>query len=132
MTLHQIEQKLKEAAHQYPVNMVAAQTADIPRIAFNISVSLPAGMPLDQATICDIGGGVGLFSIGCASIGFRKVFLFDDFADQINEQADACIFDIHRRFGVQVVSRDVVTMGLCDPGERLDVVTSFDSMEHWH
>jgi len=112
--------------------MVAHQIADIPRIAYNIALSLPTAKSLDQATICDIGGGIGIFSVGCAVIGFRKVVLVDDFRDRINEEVGASIFDIHRHYGVRVISRDVVAQGLCDLDETLDVVTSFDSMEHWH
>jgi len=42
------------------------------------------------------------------------------------------IFDIHHRHGVKVVARDVVAEGVSDLNVRLDVVTCFDSMEHWH
>ena len=37
---------------------------------------------------------------------------------------------MHKKYGVRVLSRNVITDGLADISERLDVVTSFDSMEH--
>lgn len=132
MQVNQIREKLKEIARQYPPELVAAQMDDISRIAFNITISIPIGKSVDEASICDIGGGIGLFSLGCAAIGFRKVFLVDDFADQINKQLGTAIFDIHHRYGVEIISRDVVAAGLGNLGEPLDVITCFDSMEHWH
>jgi SAM-dependent methyltransferase len=112
--------------------MVSREVADIPRIAFNIALSLPARKPLKEAVICDVGGGIGLFSVGCAAAGFGRVILVDDFSDQINQTVGESILAIHRSYGVRVVSRDVVAQGVGDLNERLDVVTSFDSMEHWH
>lgn len=112
--------------------MVAHQLQDIPRIAYNIALSMPARKPVAQAVICDVGGGIGLFSVGCAAVGFGKVILLDDFGDQINQAVGNSFFDLHRRYGVQVVSRDVVGQGVKDMAVAFDVVTSFDSMEHWH
>jgi SAM-dependent methyltransferase len=132
MTIREIESKLQAVAAEYPANMVAHQVADIPRIAYNIALALPTDKPLNQAVICDIGGGIGLFSVGCAAIGFGKVILVDDFGDQINKQVGTSIFDLHRRYAVRVVSRDAVAEGLGDVNERFDAVTSFDSLEHWH
>jgi 2-polyprenyl-3-methyl-5-hydroxy-6-metoxy-1,4-benzoquinol methylase len=132
MTIQEIEQKLTKVAAEYPSNMVAEQISDIPRIAFNIALALPAEKPLDKMVICDVGGGIGLFSIGCATVGFGKVLLVDDFADQVNLAVGDSILDLHRRYGVQVISRDVVAKGLKDLGASFDVVTCFDSMEHWH
>jgi 2-polyprenyl-3-methyl-5-hydroxy-6-metoxy-1,4-benzoquinol methylase len=132
MTRQQIVGKLKEVAACYPPEMIHDQMADISRIAFNISLSIPVETPISEAAICDIGGGIGLFSVGCAALGFGKVILVDDFQDQINQQMGESIFSIHRHLGVTVTSRDVFSQGLGNLGVQLDVITSFDSMEHWH
>ena len=132
MTHQKIVGKLKEIAARYPSELIPHQMADIPRIAFNISLSIPVGTPINQAVLCDVGGGIGLFSLGCAALGFRKVILVDDFNDEINHQLGESIFNIHRRYGVSIMSRNCITEGLGELGEQLDVVTSFDSMEHWH
>jgi SAM-dependent methyltransferase len=78
-----------------------------------------------------VGGGVGLFSVGCAAAGFKRVVLIDDFRDEINRIAGDSILDLHRKRGIEVLSRDVVAQGLGAEGP-FDAVTSFDSMEHWH
>ncbi len=132
MNPKKIAVELQKVAARYPAPMVAHQMADIPRIAYNISLALPTAKPLKQATICDIGGGIGLFSLGCAAIGFGRVILVDDFSDPINQEVGDNIFSLYRDYGVKVVSRDVIANGLGNLNESLDAVTSFDSMEHWH
>lgn len=125
-----IERTLLEVARTYPARMVADQLRDIPRIAFNIRLALNGNDP-KRLTLCDIGGGVGLFSTGCAALGI-KTMLIDDFADPVNQKVGVEPFVVHKKYGVRVVSRDVIQRGVADIGERFDVVTSFDSMEHWH
>lgn len=114
--------------------MTEGQRRDIPRIAFNIALVLEAARPRTAAdlSICDIGGGIGLFSVGCAALGFKRVVLIDDFRDAINLEAGNAIFDLHKRHAVEVQSRDVIGDGVGDLCAGADVVTSFDSMEHWH
>jgi SAM-dependent methyltransferase len=58
--------------------------------------------------------------------------LVDDFDDAVNHRVGASILDLHRARGVEVVSRDVVEKGILDIPGSFDVVTTFDSMEHWH
>src|SRR5205814_1770349 len=82
-------------------------------------------------SICDIGGGIGLFSTGCAALGM-KALLIDDFADPINRRMGDSAFVVHKKYGVSILSRNVITDGVADISERFDVVTTFDSMEHWH
>ena len=55
---------LDAVASSYPQDMVAAQQRDTARIAFNISLALNGREP-KGISVCDIGGGVGLFSTGC-------------------------------------------------------------------
>jgi len=129
--LHEI---LKNIASQYPQDMVDGQLRDIARISYNISISLDAAKqkPHSELEICDLGGGVGLFSVGCAAYGMKRTVLVDDFDDSVNHRVGASILDIHRRHGVEVVSCDVVESGLLDIAGKFDIITSFDSMEHWH
>jgi SAM-dependent methyltransferase len=125
---------LMKVADQYPARMVPGQRRDVPRIAFNIGLVLEATRPKATAalSICDIGGGLGLFSVGCAAVGFKRVVLIDDFRDAINREVGDSIFALHTKYGVDVHSRDVIAEGIGDLCAGADVVTSFDSMEHWH
>ena len=124
---------LESAAAEYPSELVDEQRRDVRRIAYNIRLSLHGiGQNPNSLAIVDIGGGIGLFSLGCAALGFRRVILVDDFMDSINLKVGDKILDIHRRYGVEVVSRDVIRNGLGDGLRSLDIATSFDSIEHWH
>ncbi len=120
---------LRSFIESYPPDLRETQSADIDRIVFHIQLIARRCRP--DSTICDVGGGIGLFSLGCAALGFN-VILADDFADEINRKVGSSILDIHRSQGITVVSRDVVEAGVDLDGSSVDVVTIFDSMEHWH
>jgi SAM-dependent methyltransferase len=130
---NEISEILSVVAHQYPKELIDGQMRDIPRIAYNISLVLNAvRRPATEVSICDLGGGIGLFSLGCAALGFRRVVLVDDFMDSVNARVGDTILTIHQRYKVEVVNRDVANTGIADLGGGFDAVSSFDSVEHWH
>jgi len=122
-----IEGILEDVARIYPSKLIDDQLGDIPRIAFNIRLALNGADPR-AISVCDIGGGVGLFSVGCAALGMNAL-LVDDFADPISRRVGDSVFVVHKKYGVRVLSRNVITDGLADISERFDVVTTFESME---
>lgn len=61
-----------------------------------------------------------------------NVLLVDDFGDAVNCDLGDLVFVVHRKHGVRILGRNVITEGLADLSEQFDVVTTFDSMEHWH
>ena len=79
---------LTKVAEEYPAAMVPGQVADVARIQFHIEYIQHAFHPRPTGNIVlgDLGGGIGLFSVGCAAAGFKQVVLVDDFQDQINHQ----------------------------------------------
>jgi len=125
---------LENVAKQYPKGLVGGQIRDVPRISFNINMALNALKNKEQGEleVCDLGGGIGLFSVGCAAYGMKRIVLVDDFNDSVNHQVGASIFELHRNYGVEVISRDVVVKGIRDISGCFDIITTFDSMEHWH
>lgn len=126
-------QKLHELADEYPPELREGQHHDVARILFHVELAL-AGREAEALAICDVGGGIGLFTPACAAAGFSRVVLVDDFRDEVNERTGGAVLDLHRRLGVEIVSRDVVADGL-EPvfaAGSFDVITCFDSMEHWH
>jgi len=124
----QIRLALVRLAELYPLALREAAMKEIPRQTFHVStvVSLAEG-----GAVADIGGGFGLFSVGCAVAGMTAT-LIDDFGDPINKELGWSPLGLHERFGVRIVSRDVIADGLGLAVESMDVITSFDSMEHWH
>lgn len=124
-----ISRVLSDIARQYPPELVDAQLRDVPRIAFNISL-----VTAEHGTRCrvaDLGGGIGMFSVGCAALGMDAV-LVDDFEDAVNLQHGGGPLALHAKYGVTVVKRNVVQDSLDFAPASFDTITTFDSMEHWH
>lgn len=125
-----VAETLRSLAGRYPPAFIQSQLDDVSRIAFHIELvnKLTA---VEHPVVADIGGGLGLFSPGCAAVGM-DITLVDDFRDDINETGTgASALDLHRELGVKIVSQDV-TQGLSFPRDHFDAITCFDSMEHWH
>lgn len=122
---------LVSLANRYPGTLRQDQLNRIPRIAFHIGL-VKKLVAVENPVVADLGGGIGMFSTGCALVGM-KVTLVDDFQDEVNQSDEgANALSIHRELGVTVVSRNVVEQGLSFPCDTFDAITSFDSMEHWH
>ena len=125
---------LRKLASQYPADLTLDQMRDIPRISFHISLFLNSSKPKQyhELEICDLGGGIGLFSVGCARYGVKRSVLVDDFGDSVNSKSGDSILDLHKTSGVMVIKRNLVTDGIADLPGAFDVISTFDSMEHWH
>ena len=140
-----LEKLLGELAIRFPAAIVEDQLRDIPRVCFQIQlVTQRVGR---DVSLCDIGSGVGLFPAACAKLGMRVTMLDDfehpfgeaepsksptDVPDAVNYQVASAALDLHRSLGVVVERRNPLTDGFGFPSRSLDVVTTFDSMEHWH
>ena len=85
-----IEGILEDVARIYPSKLIDDQLGDIPRIAFNIRLALNGADPR-AISVCDIGGGVGLFSVGCAALGMNALIV-DDFAAPVNRRVGDSVF----------------------------------------
>jgi SAM-dependent methyltransferase len=120
---------LEDCARAYPDGLIRRELDDVPRIAFHISLILRR-MGGD-VRICDLGGGIGLFSVGCAAVGMSSI-LVDDFRDEVNTEFEAVPRTVHKKYNVDVVRADVIEAPPSFASESLDAVTSFDSFEHWH
>jgi SAM-dependent methyltransferase len=140
-----LRQLLDKVARSFRPDLVPAQLADVGRIAFEIALVIER-MGTD-VELCDIGSGVGLFPAACARLGMR-VTMMDDFAHPFEDEQSAraapdapdAIYlggvedalALHRSLGVRVEQRDPLEEGFGFDAGSLDVVTIFDSMEHWH
>jgi SAM-dependent methyltransferase len=109
--------------------MIESELKDIPRISFHMRL-VRAAAP-ENAIVADIGGGLGLFSPGCAAIGMN-VTLVDDFGDSNYLENRDAVLQLHREFGVRIESCDVIRDTLGFQPASLDAIACFDSMEHWH
>jgi SAM-dependent methyltransferase len=115
---------LRETALRFPDTLVEAQLQEVPRTAFHLGLlrrSVGA-----HASVCEIGGGTGLFSPGCAALGIQ-VTLVDELPGH-----PAGLLDLHRALGVKLVSRDVLYGKAEFPPNHFDAVASFDGVRHLH
>lgn len=124
-----ISSVLRDCALTYPEALIQAEMLDIPRIKYHIS--LVVERTTGNIRICDLGGGIGLFSVGCGALGMSSI-LVDDFRDNVNAKFESVPRVVHKKFNVEVISSDVIESPPAFERESLDVVTSFDSFEHWH
>jgi SAM-dependent methyltransferase len=119
---------LADIESRYREDLVPWARADHDRQVFQ--VDLVAGLA-PGGTVVDLGGGVTTFAIGCAAVGMTAITV-DDFADAGYAGKVESATTVHREHGVQLVTRDLIADGLGMAPESVDVVASFDSLEHWH
>ncbi len=117
---------VQQLARRYPVSLRSEQLADAARIASHVERILQPG-----ASVADLGGGVGLFTPACAALGM-ETWLVDDFGDPVSRSFGIDDIGLHRALGVRVVETPIQRWGEAFGDESLDVVTCFDSLEHWH
>jgi SAM-dependent methyltransferase len=122
-----------DVASQYPERLRSSQLRDVGRIAFHLALAIQEHDPT-ASTICDIGGGLGLFAQSCGAIGFQQIFMVDDLGDQAHREAGTTIDPLFQKYRVSVISRDVILSGVrpAIPEASVDIFTCFESMEHWH
>jgi 2-polyprenyl-3-methyl-5-hydroxy-6-metoxy-1,4-benzoquinol methylase len=126
---HALRRMIEPLVHHYPQELQPDQRRDVARTAFHLSLLAAAFAP--PAKVCDVGGGLGLFSLACAHLGY-EVTLVDDFSDPVNERFGDGVLAVHRALGVTVVSCDAVQQPPALLPASFDAFTTFDSMEHWH
>ncbi|WP_127076260.1 class I SAM-dependent methyltransferase [Rhodomicrobium lacus] len=122
----------REVLAKYPPEWQKVQGHRIPQFAKEISLIYKSG-----GTVVDLGGGDGLRSAICVGLGMKaynvdayRVLAADgDYMHQgFKEQWDAAV-ETGRKIGVEFVNQDVLGWRTNLP--QVDVVMSFDSMEHW-
>ena len=121
---------LESVVSQYPP-ATAGQRTQIERMSYEMSLFVPY-VPAG-GRVCDLGGGWGTIALGCAAAGLKAV-LVDDYRDPgfFEEETMAAMQALYRKYGVEVISRDLVKEGLDFPAGSLDAVSCFDTIEHWH
>jgi SAM-dependent methyltransferase len=121
-----MKEELKQLCFEYPPRLREVQLQDIERIGCHIGMVYEEGKK-----ILDIGGGIGLFSVGCAALSM-ETFLLDDFKDEVNKQEGDSALEPHRKYGVTILKGDATRVDLPFEQEFFDVVTCFDCIEHLH
>lgn len=122
---------LRNVAAMYPAGRGEHQLAHLPRMAFNLELA-SRGVDVENSRLLDLGGGICMFTPGCAALGFAETVLVDDFQDPINRKLGETIFKAHRELGVKIVTSDLTRDGLSKADGTFDVITMFEYLEHIH
>lgn len=82
-----------------------------------------------RGAVCDVGGGYGLFAIGCARLGMRSILVEDFFDIERLGMLDATLAILAAE-GVEVRRRDILAEPLDLEPASLDAITCFHVLEH--
>jgi SAM-dependent methyltransferase len=110
---------------RWPADLVEAGVrADRRRLLEQVAIVRRSGRRL-----LDIGGGYCPFGVLCAAVGF-DVDIVDSYMQDFFSRHD--LPQLVGEYGVRCQAVDVVRESLPFEEGSFDVVTSFDSLEHWH
>jgi SAM-dependent methyltransferase len=119
---------LYELALKYPPELHTYALADLKRTAFH--VDFVRQRMAQNIALCDVGASHSLFPVACAALGMRVVAI--DIYDRMSPARLQVFKNVFEPYGVQRIKRDCVTEPIEFPKDTFDVITSFDSIEHWH
>lgn len=120
---------VERAVAMYPDAMIAAERVGIPRFAFHLELVQKYAAP--GGSVLDVGGGIGAFAPAVALAGYRMT-LVDDFGDPVNARHTVNSLSALTVDGLELVNVDASSEAFAPAADSYDVVTSFDSIEHWH
>ncbi len=125
---------LTQICQMYPEWLVEHQKKDIERIEYLLKLGLSghSDQKYQKLSVCDLGGGNTLLAPGFAAMGLKRSVLIDDFGDVDNSWILNSDNSAHNQLGVEIYSRDLIADGFKNVDGQFDIVTSINSMEHWH
>jgi len=83
-----------------------------------------------KLSILDVGGGLGLFSIGLKILNVHKSVIVDDFSELFNSNKE--VKNIFKRFNVDCLKINLLSNDTIKLKKKYDVVTCFHTIEHFH
>jgi len=83
-----------------------------------------------KLSILDIGGGLGLFSIGLKILNVHKSVIVDDFSELFNSNKE--VKNIFKKFNVNFLKINLLSSDIIKLKDKYDIVTCFHTIEHFH
>ncbi len=126
----EIKNTLKELAVDYPPALKPMLMDNWNRMiwqAEQVLKHVPKG-----GVIVDLGSGAVPFMALCQVLGYKTI-MADDYGDDYYKGKEMSnLLEYFKKLGVEMVQGDIFADGFADQFQHLDMVTSHDSMEHWH
>lgn len=127
----EVQRAFERTVRDYPRELDWLIRANRTRLLWQIETvvrNVPRG-----GRIIDIGGGIVPFMLTCKCLGYKPIVV-DDFADAgYQNEATKKVLQLFDEGGVTVITGDVLTTTeFGDADKDFSLVTSHDSMEHWH
>lgn len=121
----------EKTIEEYPDEYVPILVANKSRIIWQIRQVLDKCKP--GGHLLDIGAGIVPFMYICSKLGYNTTIV-DDFADDTYQSAGTDeVLGLFREQGVSVKAGNTFSDDLSFISEDIyDLITSHDSMEHWH
>lgn len=118
---------LRRVIADFPESFRTRELAHLDRYALNVRLVFRHG-----GHLIDLGCGTGAFPVACAHLGMR-VTAIDEWLDPTHLTRDGRgIVELYCRSGIEVIRSDLLSFRF--PGiwqSTVDVVSCFESMEHW-
>jgi len=125
-----VENALTDIEGRYPPELSKLLEDNRKRIIWQVQEVVRLVKP--GGRVLDLGSGVVPFMPVLASLGY-EVIMADDYGDAYyGDKKLSGMLDFFQSIGVRIVRRDIFEKDFADEFERLDMVTTHDSMEHWH
>lgn len=127
MKTSRLTEELFRIRELYPSTLHSYIDNNFARFIFQAEVALSLTQPGD--ILLDVGAGYSPFAPLCSSMGLRT-YIIDDFCDPMHKEDGA--LEVLERLGVNVLSGNIFTYPWPFTASELGIITSFDSLEHWH
>jgi len=80
--------------------------------------------------VLDVGGGLGLFSIGLKILKIKKSTIYDDFSDTFNNNDE--VKNVLKKYNADCISVNLLDNKIFKNKKKYDVITCFHTIEHFH
>jgi SAM-dependent methyltransferase len=80
--------------------------------------------------VLDVGGGLGLFSIGLKILNVKRSVIVDDFSELFNNNKE--VKNIFKKYNVDFIKTNLLSNKITRIKRKYDIITCFHTIEHFH
>ena len=125
----EIDRLYSELYSEYPDEFQSILRLNRSRILWQVGIV--SRHVAEGGKLIDIGAGIVPFMLICQKLGYNATVVDDLADDTYQSKASMEVLELFDKSGVRFIKADAFTDDLASV-TNLDMVTSHDSMEHWH